>query len=114
MSWPLYVSAYQRPLIWDLWLWLVCPGSIVMLQTTHSILSLPPSTTVSFYPHLADELQNQISHRNKYVSASAPDRAPLLPPEYPQASLQLHYGDLITLAARPETQVSPRAREKYT
>lgn len=83
-----------------------------MLQTTHSILSLPPSTTLSFYPHLTDPLQNQLSHRNKYVSASAPDRAPLLPPEYPQASLQLHYGDLITLAARPEEQVSPRAREK--
>jgi hypothetical protein len=83
-----------------------------MLQTTHSILSLPPSATLS-YPHLTDPLQNQLSHRNKYVSASAPgtDRAPLLPPEYPQASLQLYYGDLITLAARPETQVSSRARE---
>jgi hypothetical protein len=62
-------------------------------------------------PHMTDPLQNQLSHRNKYVSASAPDRAPLLPPEYPQASLQLHYEDLITLAARPEEQVSPRARE---
>lgn len=76
-----------------------------MLQTTQSILSLGTSSNFTFYPEIARSLRNMVDHRDKYLPATAPDRVPVLPAAYPEASLDLHYEDLLALATKPEAKV---------